>query len=649
MALQGRRVRIGDLLLRQGLITEDQLMIALQEQKVRKTKLGETLIALNYITQKDFTSVFHEQLGIDAVDLVSTGLQDNALRLVSEDIMKKHGLVPFSIDDTNANILNVAMSDPLDLNAIDDVSLITNMEVRPYFASATQIALQLDRMFGKKQAMEAAEQYQKEHAEEMIDLDVEETSADVDNAPIVKIVRGMLEQAIRQGTSDIHIEPSEKSLRIRYRIDGVLNEVMDYNPNLLPAMVARIKIMSGLDISEKRKPQDGRLSLRVDNRPFDVRVSILPTVYGEKTVMRLTAKDGLNREKKHLGLTPEDEERLDDILKNPHGIILVTGPTGSGKSTTVYTILNELNTEDVNIITVEDPVEANVQGVNQVQVNVKADMTFASALRSILRQDPDIIMIGEIRDNETAGIAVKASITGHLVISTLHTNSTGAAITRLMDMGIEPYLIGDAVVGIIAQRLVRKLCPACKAAREATPEEKKLLGLFKEKTVEKPKPKLGLASAPGNSALAAFAMQSGSEVAATAPAAGTSTFAGGPAPGAPAPSEEAQSGAEAAGHHDQPATVVDSDREATDATVMIHDAVGCPNCGGKGYKGRTAVYEIMAITAKIRGMVHGHVTADELKDAAVTEGMSTLRMAATREVLSGNTTLNELIKVAYEA
>lgn len=560
----GKRVRIGDLLLSQGMITQQQLDTALSEQKIRKTKLGETLIALGYVSQKDFSDVLSRQLGVESVDLRKEGLQDAAIRLVPEDIMKKYELVPFAIDENNSNILKIAMSDPMYLPAIDDVSLITGMEVVPYFAPTAQIAMQIDRMFGKKQAMEAAAQYQLEHADELREEEESASNAEVDNAPIVKIVRTMLEQAIRQGASDIHIEPLERNLRIRYRIDGALREVMDYNTTLLPAMVARVKIMSGLDISEKRKPQDGRLTLQVDNREYDVRVSVLPTVFGEKTVMRLTAKDGLSREKKYLGLTPEDEERLDGILKNPHGIILVTGPTGSGKSTTCYTVLSELNREEVNIITVEDPVEANVDGVNQVQVNVKADLTFANALRSILRQDPDIIMIGEIRDGETAGIAVKASITGHLVISTLHTNSTAASITRLIDMGVEPYLIGDSVVGVIAQRLVRKLCPKCRKAREATDQEKKLLMV--------------------------------------------------------------------------PASMPQT----------VYEPVGCEDCGGIGYRGRTAIYEIMPVTAKLRNRIHDKVTADELQEIAVSEGMSTLRMAAAKKVKEGITSCAEMIKVAYD-
>lgn len=563
MALWGRRIRIGDFLLQEGVITSQQLEKALREQKIRGTKLGETLLALGYITEADFANVLHEQLGIESVDLHTTGLEDAAIRLVSEDIMKKYEVVPFAVDKKNANLLKVAMADPMNLVAIDDISLITNMEIKPYFSTTAEIAIQLDRMFGKKQAMEAAEQYQKEYAEEFAQEEKDD-NAEVDNAPIVKIVSSMMKQAVRQRASDIHIEPMERVLRIRYRIDGVLREIMDYNMNLLPAMIARIKIISNMDISEKRKPQDGRATLMVDNKEYDVRVSVLPTMFGEKAVMRLTAKDGLTRDKRKLGMTKEDEKRLDAILRNPHGILLVTGPTGSGKSTTCYTILSELNTEEVNIVTVEDPVEANVDGVNQVQVNTKAELTFANALRSILRQDPDIIMIGEIRDGETAEIAVKASITGHLVISTLHTNSTAASITRLIDMGVEPYLIGDSVVGIIAQRLVRKLCPACKKMRAATDVEKQILNM----------------------------------------------------------------------------------REFEE--YPVYDPCGCEKCGGTGYKGRTAIYEIMSITPKLRSHIHERVTADKLRDIAVFEGMNTLSMSAAAYVKEGVTSVAEMVKVAYE-
>ena len=405
------------------------------------------------------------------------GLDDNAVRLVSEDLMKKNQLIPFGFDEKNPNILKVAMADPMNIMAIDDVMIMTNMEVIPYFCPSAQISLQLDRRYGKEQARAAAAQFQEEHAAE-IAFDTSTSDIEFENiedAPIVKLVNTMLETAVRQGASDIHIEALDREVRVRFRIDGVLVENMDYDKSLLPALVARIKIISNLDISEKRKPQDGRLTVVVDSKEYDVRVSILPTVFGEKVVMRLTSKDGLTRDKKYLGLNERELPRFDAIMSNPHGIILVTGPTGSGKSTTCYTVLSELNSDEVNIITVEDPVEANVNGINQVQVNVKADLTFATALRSILRQDPDIIMIGEIRDTETAEIAVKASITGHLVISTLHTNSTASSITRLLDMGVEPYLIGDSVVGIIAQRLVRKLCPKCRRQKQADSDEKRAL------------------------------------------------------------------------------------------------------------------------------------------------------------------------------
>jgi type IV pilus assembly protein PilB len=300
---------------------------------------------------------------------------------------------------------------------------------------------------------------------------------DVNNSPVVLLVTSMIEQAARQRASDIHIEALERIVRVRFRIDGVLYEKSKYDIHLLPAIIARLKIIGGMDISEKRKPQDGRITQVVDRTEYDIRVSILPTVYGEKCVMRLAQKKALTRSKKDLGLPPDDLRAFDNILKNPNGILLVTGPTGSGKSTTLYTALSELNKEDVNIITVEDPVEANIDGINQVQTNVKADLTFASALRSILRQDPDIIMIGEIRDGETASIAVQASITGHLVVSTLHTNSAAASISRLEDMGIESYLLADSLVGIIAQRLVRRLCPNCKREHIATPEEKQVMGI----------------------------------------------------------------------------------------------------------------------------------------------------------------------------
>jgi type IV pilus assembly protein PilB len=472
-----KKIRMGDLLVAAGAITEEQLQEALALQKEKGQKLGKTLLDEGFISQELLIAVLTQQLGVEYIDLKGCKFDDEVLSLISEDIVMKYNVIPLGFDENNPNVLRVAMADPMDIIAIDDISIVTGCQIEALLAMEDDIQSTIGKYYGNHQAMEAAEAYRKEREQDMLSqAEEDEVNADIENSPIVLLVKQILEGGVRQRASDIHIEPLETSVRVRYRIDGVLKQVMSYDYSLLSGICARLKIMGGMDISEKRKPQDGRISIMVDRKEFDIRVSMLPTVYGEKTVMRLTSKDGLTRPKSGLGFTPEEEKVFDGILSNPHGIILVTGPTGSGKSTTLYTALSELNTEDVNIITVEDPVEANIDGINQCQVNEKAEMTFAAALRSILRQDPDIIMIGEIRDQETADIAVKAAITGHLVVSTLHTNSAASTVTRLIDMGIEPYTAGDALVGVIAQRLVRRLC-TCKQPRYAEDYEKRLLGV----------------------------------------------------------------------------------------------------------------------------------------------------------------------------
>lgn len=477
MAYNRKRLRLGELLLENNLITEEQLNIALEEQKAKGIKLGEAIIGLGYVTQDAINDLLCQQLNIDFVDLRKIEIDDSIARMVGEKVVRKYMLLPFALDDRQANVIKVAMEDPMNIMAIDDIGIITGMTVQPYLSTHAYISTAIDKLYGKSQANAIAEQFMKEQGSGDGADNAEENKRqeDVDNSPVVKLVNNIIEGGVRQRASDIHIEPFEYNVRVRYRIDGVLREIISYDRALYAAIIARLKVISGMDISEKRKPQDGRITITVDRREYDIRVSNLPTVFGEKVVMRLASKEGFKRDKKDLGLSPTDLVKFDNILRNPHGIILVTGPTGSGKSTTLYTALSELASDEVNIITVEDPVEANVDNVNQVQVNVKANLTFASALRSILRQDPDIIMIGEIRDGETAEIAVKASITGHLVVSTLHTNSTAASISRLIDMGIEPYLLGDSLVGIIAQRLVRRLCPECKEPYEADEEEKRIL------------------------------------------------------------------------------------------------------------------------------------------------------------------------------
>lgn len=478
-----KKVRLGDLLVQKGIITEEQLSEALKQQKEKKLMLGEMIVSMGFASQSQINDVLCEHLNIDFVDMREEEPDPQVLSLLDESIMRKYTLVPLRHDNNNAGALQVAMADPMNILAMDDINIITGMQVVPILANAQDINAFLDKAFGQQQAQNIVELYKREQEDNNKEAEKENNARreEIENAPIVVLINNIIEQAVRQRASDIHIEPMEKTVRVRYRIDGNLKEIMKYDNALLGAITTRLKIMSGMDISEKRKPQDGRITTTVDRREYDIRVSNLPTVYGEKVVMRIASKEGFNVDISKLGLTERDRKVFQDILRNPHGIILVTGPTGSGKSTTLYTALSELNTEDVNIITVEDPVEANIDGINQVQVNTKANLTFASALRSILRQDPDIIMIGEIRDSETAEIAVRASITGHIVVSTLHTNSTASSVARLEDMGVESYLIADSMVGIIAQRLVRRLCE-CKKPKEATVEEKQLLGVDTDKS-----------------------------------------------------------------------------------------------------------------------------------------------------------------------
>lgn len=565
--VRGRRKRrLGEVLISEGIITEEQLNEALEKQRIIGKKLGGVLVELGMTTEEDIMVALQRQLNLDGVRLSDIRIPEDILKLVREDVLRKNVLIPFAFSIENMNVLRVAMADPLDIVAIDDLAILTNFQIEPVVATSRGVLSAIDRYYGSSEAMKMAEKYAKDRKEATQERRKEEEleNEEVNNAPIVLLVNKIIEQAVRQRSSDIHIEPMEEQVRVRYRVDGVLKESMRYDTDLLPAIVARIKIIGGMDISEKRKPQDGRITSIVDGQEFDIRVSVLPTVYGEKVVMRLTSKKGLTKDKQELGFSDEELEKFNHILSNPHGIILVTGPTGSGKSTTLYTALSELNTDGVNIITVEDPVEANIDGVNQVQVNNKAEMTFANALRSILRQDPDIIMIGEIRDTETAEIAVTASITGHLVVSTLHTNSAANTITRLADMGVEPYMIADSTVGVIAQRLVRRLCTRCKQAKFADAIEMKLLE-----------------------------------------------------------------------YHSA-------------ADLVVYEPKGCHHCNNTGYFGRIGVYEIMEITPKLKEVISRKGNASEIKDVALSEGMQTLKMAASRYVLEGITSIAEMKRITFE-
>ena len=483
-----QRLKIGDLLLNAGVINEQQLQKALdyskeQRQKGNAKRLGDCLRELGFVTDRQVAEALASQLNLQLVDLQGFTLSKQMQELIPGSTLRKHSVLPLGYDPKDPQAIFLAMSDPLDIVAIDDVEIITNCRVEQCVATQTEIQAILDRYFGSEEAMSAAEKFSKQRQERIqADREVEERAErELANAPIVQLVRTIVEQAVRSRASDIHIDALEREVRIRFRIDGVLVEKLRYDISILAALSTRIKIVSGLDIAERRRPQSGRMTATVDDVEYDIRVEILPTSFGEKIVMRLARANALTRDKSELGIQPYEMKKFDRILKHPNGIILVTGPTGSGKSTTLYTALSELNTPEVNILTVEDPVEANIPGINQVQVNPKAGLTFASALRSFLREDPDIIMVGEIRDTETAQIAVQASITGHLVVSTVHTNGSAATITRLEDMGIESYLLADSITGIIAQRLVRRLCPDCKETRYADEVEMKLLGLEGQK------------------------------------------------------------------------------------------------------------------------------------------------------------------------
>lgn len=473
-----RRKRLGDILVSAEKITEDQLSEALKAQKILGKKLGEILVESGYVTEEQIIDAIEQQTGIKKADLNTIEFDRKAIGLISKKLCDKYSLIPFAFEN---NRIKVALADPLNIFAIDDVIIATGFEIDVYISSKEDIKKFIEVYYTSQQVTNAAMQLTKEMTENRYNknkVNIEETD-DVKNAPVVKMVDFLFRNAIEMKASDIHIEPFEKEIKIRYRIDGRLQTVNKLTPESLGPLVTRIKIMAGLNIAEKRIPQDGRIALEMKNSRgnIDLRISILPVVNGEKVVIRVLNTGSNNIKKEQLGMTQENMEKLDRIIGNPHGIILVTGPTGSGKSTSLYAVLTELNKDSVNIITVEDPVEYTLNGVNQVNVNNKAGLTFASGLRSILRQDPDIVMIGEIRDNETAEIATKAAITGHLVLSTLHTNDAPSSVIRLSDMGIQPYLVATSVVGIMAQRLVRRICPRCAEEFEASEHEKKILAL----------------------------------------------------------------------------------------------------------------------------------------------------------------------------
>lgn len=549
---------LGEILLESGIITSSQLEEALIKQKTSGKRLGEILIAEGIINEKQLIEALEYQLKIPYFDFATESIQPEIPRLISESLARRHMLIPISREGKQ---LTVAMVDPLNLYAIDDVNIATGLQVKPALALRSHIESAIDRYYGKESAEKAVEDFTREIGIEQINEIEENILSEINNAPVVRLVDSIIQHAVRARASDIHIEPFEKNIRIRFRIDGELQEIMTSSKTTHSAIVTRIKIIGRMDIAEKRIPQDGRVELQVDNKDVDLRISVLPTVYGEKIVIRLLDRSSTIMTKTQLGFSETNIRMFDKLIQSPNGIILVTGPTGSGKTTTLYAVLQELNKINRNIITVEDPVEYRLDGVNQVSVNVKAGLTFANGLRSILRQDPDIIMIGEIRDAETAEISVRAAITGHLVLSTMHTNDSASTVSRLVDMGIEPYLVSSSVVGVVAQRLVKKICSNCKVEYEPLSSEKDLLN----------KPDLD----------------------------------------------------------------------------VLYKGEGCSLCNNTGYRGRTAIHEVMLMTREIREMVDRRASIDAIRAASAKYGTITLRDSCSQLVWEGITTTDEMLKVTY--
>lgn len=573
---------LGQLLLKAKLITEKQLDEALRVQRLEGKRLGSVLLKLGYITEESLITFLSRQYNAPAINLSDYKIDTSLLKLIPYEIAKKYQLIPISKDGAG---LRIAIADPSNNLAIDDVRFLSGMKISAHVAGETAIMealekyypkqktakVSVDRKTGKKEVMEITDLNQviKSALEEITIVEEKEdgdTPKEVD-APIVKLVNGILMNAINSRASDIHIEPSEETLRVRYRVDGVLSPVLKLPVKIKNAVTSRIKIISHLDISERRLPQDGRIKLKLgDDREIDFRVSTLPTLFGEKVVLRLLDKSNLQLDLTKLGF---DEKPLQDFLEaieKPYGMILVTGPTGSGKTTTLYSALSQLNKPEVNIMTAEDPVEYNFFGINQVQIKEEIGLTFISALRSFLRQDPDIIMVGEIRDFETAEIAVKAALTGHLVLSTLHTNDAPSTITRLINMGIEPFLVSSSVILILAQRLARKICEHCKDVQEVSETVLLKIGFPSDKTNE----------------------------------------------------------------------------------VKFYAGTGCSECNKTGYKGRVALYEVTPVKGELKELILQGASSADIKKEAVRLGMSTLRQSGIKKVMDGVTTIEEILRVTFE-
>ncbi|MGQ9455207.1 MAG: type II secretion system ATPase GspE [Armatimonadota bacterium] len=481
---------IGEIFIRKGLITSDQLELALERQKLlkRRESLGDVLVSMGFISEKDRVICLGEQWGVPFVELNEMELDSSLGKVVPQSTARKLKVVPIAKKNGK---LTLAMKNPLDIFAIDEVRMLAGIDVEPAIALEEDILNAINRLYRSQadvseQVSDVIKEFETDqisitttddHVEDEDAISIEHLRELSEEAPVIKLANLIISRAISDGASDIHIEPARDSVRVRLRIDGILHEVMQIPKKIQPSLISRFKIMAEMDIAIKRAPQDGRISVIIDDKPYDLRVSTLPSVFGEKVVLRVLDKSSISIGLHKLGLLPETLEKFESLISRTYGIILVTGPTGSGKSTTLYSVLSKLNSGEKNILTIEDPVEYELPGLTQVQINPRAGLTFATGLRTMLRQDPDIIMVGEIRDAETATIATEAALTGHLVLSTLHTNDAPGALTRLIDMGIEPFLIASSVIGVMAQRLVRVICPKCREQYQPPREALKRLGI----------------------------------------------------------------------------------------------------------------------------------------------------------------------------
>ncbi|MEK6613220.1 MAG: ATPase, T2SS/T4P/T4SS family [Gemmatimonadota bacterium] len=596
--------RLGDLLVKEGLITKEQLEKALAEQKTSGTRVGYNLVKLGFIPELELTKVLARQYKMPAVDLSKFEVDPRIVKLVPADLAVKHLVLPLKRD---GRTLTVAMADPTNLGVVEDLKFITRYDIFPVVAGEFTLKNAIEKHYESNDVAMGALLDEIEGLDAETDVEVVEEKDDdasalsqaqlVDDAPVVKLLNAILTDAVKRGASDIHFECFEFELRVRYRIDGALQEIMKPPKKMQAALISRFKIMASLNIAERRVPQDGRIKLKMGKKVIDYRVSVLPTLFGEKVVLRILDKGNLTLDLEKFGIEPRAERELMEAVSNPYGMVLVTGPTGSGKTTTLYSALSKVNSIDTNIMTAEDPVEYNIFGINQVLVRNEIGMTFAAALKAFLRQDPNIIMVGEIRDLETGGIAIKAALTGHLVLSTLHTNSAPETVTRLLDMGLEPFNVSSALNLVLAQRLVRRICGQCK--ERYMPDDVEL---------------------------------------GTAKVTRTTTFR------ELRFTEEALRDAVAKASKEAAPYLTKLNLDTTFGEVSLFRGKGCDACAGSGLKGRQGLYEVMFMTPKLRRLILMNVGAAEIKDGAIEDGMLTLRMDGWLKVLKGVVTLDQVIR-----